>query len=154
MEPTVLPTMRTTLAELTRRRRAWSSLMSGAAEHGDGRLTEVAVFGANPGDLRMLRFVPKNLPPGAPLVVLLHGCTQTAGGFDAGTGWSVLAERYRFALLVPEQRRANNGLAGYLSRPVHRRRHHRRPAVSLRDRSARSHNGHVSLSGSSRPRLG
>jgi poly(hydroxyalkanoate) depolymerase family esterase len=83
--------------------------MSGAAEHGDGRLTEVAVFGANPGDLRMLRFVPKNLPPGAPLVVLLHGCTQTAGGFDAGTGWSVLAERYRFALLVPEQRRANNG---------------------------------------------
>ncbi len=75
---------------------------------GDSRLTEVSAFGANPGELRMLSYTPPNLPPGAPLVVVLHGCTQTAGGFDTGTGWSTLAERHQFALLMPEQRRANN----------------------------------------------
>ncbi len=75
---------------------------------GDGRLAAVAQFGANPGGLRMLRYVPPDLPPGAPLVVLLHGCTQHGGGFDLGTGWSVLAERHRFALLVPEQQSSNN----------------------------------------------
>ncbi|MEJ1978512.1 MAG: PHB depolymerase family esterase [Acetobacteraceae bacterium] len=65
-------------------------------------------FGANPGALRMLRYVPAGLPPGAPLVVVLHGCSQTAASYDTGTGWSTLAERHGFALLLPEQRRANN----------------------------------------------
>ena len=44
----------------------------------------------------------------APLVVVLHGCGQTAAGYDQGAGWSTLAERYGFALLMPEQRRTNN----------------------------------------------
>ena len=56
----------------------------------------------------MLRCMPRVLPPGAPLVVVLHGCTQKAGRFDAGTGWSTLADRHGFALLFPEQRAANN----------------------------------------------
>ena len=56
----------------------------------------------------MFAYVPADLPPRAPLVVVLHGCTQTAGGYDAGTGWSTLAERFGFALLLPEQKRANN----------------------------------------------
>ena len=94
------------VADLTRMRRNWSSAMPGGG--GDSRLTEVSAFGANPGELRMLSYTPPNLPPGAPLVVVLHGCTQTAGGFDTGTGWSTLAERHQFALLMPEQRRANN----------------------------------------------
>jgi poly(hydroxyalkanoate) depolymerase family esterase len=41
-------------------------------------------------------------------VVVLHGCTQTAAGYDHGSGWSDLAERHGFALLFPEQRRENN----------------------------------------------
>jgi feruloyl esterase len=41
-------------------------------------------------------------------VVVLHGCTQSAGGYDRGTGWSALAAEAGFALLVPEQRQANN----------------------------------------------
>ena len=56
----------------------------------------------------MLRFVPPGLPPGAPLVVVLHGCTQNATGYDKGTGWSTLAARHGFALLSPEQQRSNN----------------------------------------------
>jgi poly(hydroxyalkanoate) depolymerase family esterase len=71
-------------------------------------LTEVTDFGTNPGDLRMFSFVPDELPPQPALVVVLHGCTQNAGGYDVGAGWSTLAERYGFALLMPEQKTSNN----------------------------------------------
>ena len=72
------------------------------------RLKLVAVKGLNPGDLRMLTYVPPGLPPGAPLVVALHGCTQNAAAYDHGAGWSTLAERHGFAVLFPEQQRGNN----------------------------------------------
>jgi poly(hydroxyalkanoate) depolymerase family esterase len=42
------------------------------------------------------------------LVVVLHGCGQTAAGYDLGAGWSSLATRYGFALLMPEQQSPNN----------------------------------------------
>ena len=72
------------------------------------RLRPVTGFGTNPGRLRMLSYVPPHLPPGAPLVLVLHGCTQSAAAFDHATGWSKLADRYGFALLYPEQTRENN----------------------------------------------
>lgn len=72
------------------------------------RLTLEPDFGDNPGALRMFRHVPDSAGPGAPLLVLLHGCTQTARGYDQGAGWSALAERFGFALLAPEQSRLNN----------------------------------------------
>ena len=31
---------------------------------------------------------------GAPLVVILHGCTQNAAVYDRGSGWSALADRH------------------------------------------------------------
>ena len=43
-----------------------------------------------------------------PLVVALHGCTQTADSYDQGTGWSDLADRLGFILIFPEQQPANN----------------------------------------------
>jgi feruloyl esterase len=73
-----------------------------------GRLTEVSDFGANPGALRMFTYAPSALPPAPALVVILHGCTQTAAGYDLGTGWSALADRYGFVVLAPQQRTANN----------------------------------------------
>ena len=72
-----------------------------------GRVRETA-FSPNPGGLRMMAHVPPGLGRGAPLVVALHGCTQTAAGYDTGTGWSALADRAGFAVLCPEQVRANN----------------------------------------------
>ncbi|HEY0837263.1 MAG TPA: PHB depolymerase family esterase [Azospirillum sp.] len=75
---------------------------------GTDRLVEVTGFGSNPGSLRMLAHVPADLPAGAPLVVALHGCTQSAAGYDLGTGWSDLANRCGFAVLLPEQMRENN----------------------------------------------
>jgi poly(hydroxyalkanoate) depolymerase family esterase len=66
-------------------------------------------FGSNPGALAAKVYVPSLLPKNPGLVVVLHGCTQTASGYDHGTGWSKLAERHGFVVLLPEQVRANNG---------------------------------------------
>jgi poly(hydroxyalkanoate) depolymerase family esterase len=71
-------------------------------------LAEVTGFGANPGDLKMFSFVPDQVQRRPGLVIVLHGCGQTAAGYDLGAGWSTLAERYGFALLMPEQRSSNN----------------------------------------------
>jgi feruloyl esterase len=70
-------------------------------------LVETA-FSPNPGNLRMFTYVPSGLKRGAPLVVVLHGCGQTAGGYDFGTGWSQLGARAGFAVLVAEQKALNN----------------------------------------------
>jgi poly(hydroxyalkanoate) depolymerase family esterase len=67
-----------------------------------------APFAPNPGNLRMFRYLPRGLKHGAPLVVALHGCGQTASAYDTGTGWSRLADRLGFALLAPEQKAVNN----------------------------------------------
>ena len=49
-------------------------------------LVEITGFGANPGDLRMFSFVPDELRHQPALVVVLHGCGQTAAGYDLGAG--------------------------------------------------------------------
>jgi len=72
------------------------------------RLEENFGFGPNPGNLRMFVYRPPSLADNPALVVVLHGCTQTAAGYDLGAGWSTLAERYGFVLLFPEQQRTNN----------------------------------------------
>src|SRR4051812_16343205 len=71
-------------------------------------LVEISQFGTNPGALKMFAFVPEHLPRASALVVVLHGCGQTAAGYDLGAGWSTLAKRYGFALLMPEQSSSNN----------------------------------------------
>ena len=72
----------------------------------DGRLRALTGFGSNPGDLDARIYIPAQAPTG--LVVVLHGCTQSASVYDKGSGWSKLAERHGFAVLYPQQRRANN----------------------------------------------
>lgn len=71
-------------------------------------LVETKDFGSNPGNLRMFSFAPDNLQPAPGLVVVLHGCGQTAAAYDLGAGWSTLAKHYGFALLLPEQQSLNN----------------------------------------------
>jgi len=72
------------------------------------RLTDLPPIADNPGGLTGRYFVPKGRTGPMPLVVVLHGCTQNAAVYDTGSGWSQLAERHGFALLFPEQSRANN----------------------------------------------
>jgi poly(hydroxyalkanoate) depolymerase family esterase len=71
-------------------------------------LQEVTGFGSDPGALRMFRYVPDGLPSGRPVVVALHGCTQDAAGYGTGSGWTRLADRWGFSLVLPQQTTANN----------------------------------------------
>jgi poly(hydroxyalkanoate) depolymerase family esterase len=70
-------------------------------------LTQVTSFGTNPGNLTMYKYVPAGVPTNAPLVVALHGCTQTASAYQ-GAGWNALADVLKFYVLYPEQKSANN----------------------------------------------
>ena len=96
------------------------------------RLREIFDFGSNPGNLRMFGYRPPSLADNPALVVVLHGCTQTAAGYDLGAGWSTLADRYGFALLLPEQQRSNNpnGCFNWFQ-PEHSRRNQGEP-LSIR----------------------
>jgi poly(hydroxyalkanoate) depolymerase family esterase len=79
-----------------------------ASPAGRSPLVEISGFGTNPGALKMCAYVPEPLPRAPALVVVLHGCGQSAAAYDLGTGWSTLAKRYGFALLMPEQQGSNN----------------------------------------------
>ena len=71
-------------------------------------LAEIPDFGENPGALRMFSYLPPDLAKRPALVVVLHGCGQDARSYDHGAGWSTLAKRYGFALLMPQQQEVNN----------------------------------------------
>ena len=73
-------------------------------------LADIDDFGPNPGQLRMVLGVPSPTRQASPrpLVVALHGCTQTAAGYARGAGWASLAVAHDFILLLPEQRAASN----------------------------------------------
>lgn len=105
-----------TIFDLSVYRRQWEAFQSGAETQTAktnfhppaDRLEEVRRFGSNPGGLKMYRYVPPRLASKPALVVVLHGCTQTAADYDHGTGWSALADKHGFALLYPEQGSGNN----------------------------------------------
>lgn len=87
----------------------WARPAPFAADLAGLGITEVAEFGSNPGRLRMGLHVPSPAPaPGAPLVVVLHGCGQSGGDFAREAGWIALSERLRLPLLLPEQSGDNN----------------------------------------------
>ena len=71
------------------------------------QLVQVPSFGSNPGALDMYKYVPDGMPDDAPLVVLLHGCSQQASGMNP-TGFLELADEYHFYVVQPQQRSANN----------------------------------------------
>ena len=81
-----LPSLGNTLANMAKYRHQWEKTLALARhamstrghlpEPGSSRLTEVHGFGSNPGRLRMFKYVPAQ--PERALVVVLHGCTQSA----------------------------------------------------------------------------
>ena len=111
---------------------AYNKIMGQPEQSPPNPLRETTDFGSNPGNLRMFMSVPpvssgvstslrahvgstpgstrlSGQPAAAPaLVVALHGCLQTPGSYDLGSGWSALAQNYGFALVMPGQRPANN----------------------------------------------
>ena len=74
-----------------------------------GKVVDVAAFGDNPGRLHMKLYLPAPAPrPGAPLLVLLHGCGQDATRFAESSGFAALADQLGAVLLLPDQRTENN----------------------------------------------
>lgn len=71
-------------------------------------LREILDFGTNPGRLRMLEYVPKTHTSPKTLVVVIHGCLQTATEYHNGSGWARLAREKGIVLVYPEQTRQNN----------------------------------------------
>lgn len=68
----------------------------------------VPSFGTNPGNLNMYSYAPAALPANAPLVVMMHGCTQNATTAATESGWNTMADRHNFYVVYPEQNAANN----------------------------------------------
>ncbi len=62
------------------------------------------------GDYPYFMYTPTtyHLGTAVPLLVLLHGCTQTAADYAAGTGMNQLAEQYGFIVVYPQQTRMSN----------------------------------------------
>ena len=79
-----------------------------ASELGSG-IVEVTGFGSNPGALKMYEYVPAGLAANKPVVLVLHGCTETAES-AAVTGWNQLADEVGFTVVYPEQQTVNNSL--------------------------------------------
>lgn len=75
---------------------------------GDGGWERLTVRNAGPRGAFL--YTPAGPAPGVavPLVVMLHGCTQTAFGFATATRMNEAADRHRFVVAYPEQARAEN----------------------------------------------
>ncbi len=74
-------------------------------------LTRILNFGSNPGNLQMMMHKSNDLPQEnekRPLVVILHGCSQSADAVAIQTGWNKLADSYQFYAMYPQQKMSNN----------------------------------------------
>ncbi len=77
-------------------------------------------------------YKPENYHDGkaVPLLVMLHGCTQTAEDFAAGTRMNQLAEEHGFIVVYPQQtRNANRTLCWNWFRRAHQFRNRGEPAT-------------------------
>jgi len=80
-------------------------------------------------------YTPSNFNVGTavPLLVMLHGCTQTAEDLATGTRMNQLAEQYGFIVVYPQQtRKANQSLCWNWFRSAHQFRNRGEPAMIAR----------------------
>ncbi len=87
---------------------AGASAAAPAEARAAAALERVTSFGANPGGLNMYVYRPAALPANAPVVVALHGCTQSAQVYSDNAGLNTFADRHGFLVLYAETTTANN----------------------------------------------
>jgi feruloyl esterase len=74
-------------------------------------LVEVKNYGTNPGKIKMFLHEPKVAKHSSlkkPIVIVLHGCSQSAEGIAKQTYWNLLADKYGFYVVYPQQNLINN----------------------------------------------
>jgi len=71
-------------------------------------LLETRTFSGSGGVMNYRLYRPARFAPGMPLVVMLHGCTQSPEDFARGTGMNALADELGFIVAYPEQSRSAN----------------------------------------------
>jgi poly(hydroxyalkanoate) depolymerase family esterase len=89
------------------------------------------VFSNGAGSRNYKLYVPSQYHGQAlPLVVMLHGCSQTADDFAAGTRMNALAEAQGFFVVYPEQSKAANMTKCWnWFNPADQRREHGEPSI-------------------------
>ncbi|KAA1058834.1 extracellular catalytic domain type 1 short-chain-length polyhydroxyalkanoate depolymerase [Azospirillum argentinense] len=92
---------------------------------------ESGIFTGDSGSLAYRLFVPKGVAAGPrPLLVMLHGCTQSPEDFAVGTRMNRLAEEAGCLVLYPEQTpAANDKKCWNWFNPDHQRRERGEPAL-------------------------
>ncbi|AXK32855.1 feruloyl esterase [Streptomyces armeniacus] len=71
-------------------------------------LEPVADYGADPGNVDMYVYRPDSLPENPPVVLALHGCTQSAQLYADNSGLPAMADRDGFLLVFAGTTSANN----------------------------------------------
>lgn len=89
-------------AELPSVERTDARMLAGSARSSDGATSPWLLL---PRERAYRLYVPPQLQDGAPLplVVMIHGCRQTAEAFERGTRMNAIADRAGFAVLYPDQ---------------------------------------------------
>ncbi|MEO9965780.1 MAG: PHB depolymerase family esterase [Reichenbachiella sp.] len=76
--------------------------------YAQAQLTAIPSFGSNPGNLSMYIHTPGSMPSNAPLVLVMHGCTQNATSYSNESDWNMLADTYKFYVIHAQQKSTNN----------------------------------------------
>lgn len=84
------------------------SMLIFLSANAQNELKQVFDFGTNPGKLKLYLFEPTMKPQNCPLVIVLHGCSQTAENVAKLSSWNELAEKNNFMVAYPEQSFWNN----------------------------------------------
>ena len=74
-----------------------------AGEDGAPDAFETHRYSNHAGTRAYMLSVPSNLPDKPPMIVMLHGCTQSAADFAAGTQMNRLANEHGVLVVYPEQ---------------------------------------------------
>ena len=75
----------------------------------DGAAFRQEIFKCDAGSRAYRLYVPATASKGVTgIVMMLHGCTQTAEDFAAGTNMNTLAEDHGFVVVYPQQSRGEN----------------------------------------------
>lgn len=79
--------------------------------HAKGGTWQGFTYNGVAGSRSYFVYTPANYVPGTPipLIVMLHGCMQTAADFAAGTQMDQLADAHQFLVVYPQQTALNNG---------------------------------------------